>query len=58
MTTIYQVIDFHDKVYATFCMREDAIDYIKTNNLPCTVRELSFDRDGHKRGKKDESKRL
>lgn len=57
MTTIYQVIDFHDKLYATFCMREDAVEYIKTNNLPCTVRELSFDKDGRKRGKKDERKK-
>ncbi len=57
MTTIYYVIDMKDNVVATFCMKEDAIDFVHHKEPACTIREYTFDKDGHKRGKKDERKK-
>lgn len=43
MTTIYYVIDMNDKIVATFCLREDAIDFVHNKEPLCTIREYTFD---------------
>ena len=58
MTTIYYVIDMNDKIVATFCLREDAVDFVRNKEPLCTIREYTFDRDGHKRGVKNAGKKL
>lgn len=58
MTTIYYVIDMKDKIVATFCMKEDAIDFVHNKEPLCTIREYTFDKDGHGRKAKNAGDQL
>lgn len=42
MATIYYVIDMHDKIVATFCMREDAVEFVRNKEPLCTIRDYTF----------------
>lgn len=51
MTTIYYVIDMNDKIVATFCLREDAVDFVRNKEPLCTIREYTFDMNGQRKVK-------
>lgn len=58
MTTIYKVLDMGGVLVATFVFESDAEWFIKTQAPLCHIEPFIFDKDGRKRGKKDESERL
>ena len=54
MTTIYKVLDMNGVLMATFVFEKDAEWFIKTQAPLCHIEPFTFDKDGRKRGKKDE----
>lgn len=54
MTTIYKVLDMNGVLMATFVFEKDAEWFIKTQAPLCHIEPFTFDKDGRKRGNKDD----
>lgn len=57
MTTIYKVLGMDGVLVATFVFESDAEWFIKTQAPLCHIEPFTFDKDGRKRGNKDERKK-
>jgi len=54
MTTIYKVLGMDGVLVATFVFESDTEWFIKTQAPLCHIEPFTFDKDGRKKGKKDD----